>query len=129
MGDDKQAPCLRLTASPTATMTAASASPSTSPASTSCTTPPESVPTRIDLPWLMRALNAADRIIAYDAGKMLAHCVTNCEEHREALTAQQESVIAPLVCHLASGEAPLVHNATLLLGHCLMTNSEFRQTF
>merc|ERR1719230_33013 len=60
---------------------------------------------------------------------MLAHCVTNCEEHREALTAQQESVIAPLVCHLASGEAPLVHNATLLLGHCLMTNSEFRQTF
>merc|ERR1711907_23977 len=89
----------------------------------------EAIPTRIDLPALMAMLRCGDIRFAYEAGKVLARVVSTHEEHREALTAQQESAVAPLVCHLASGQVRLVHNATLLLGHCLMTNSEFRVAF
>lgn len=77
----------------------------------------------------MDALKCNHPALAYKAGTMLTHCVSKHEEHRDALTAQMESVIEPLVAHLASEHLQLVHNATALLGQCLMTSSEFRQAF
>lgn len=63
------------------------------------------------------------------AGAILAHHACRYEEHREAIAAQQENIIVPLVAHLASGKNGLVHNAALLLGQCLFANTEFRQAF
>lgn len=84
---------------------------------------------RIDLPALMRALKDNDEATAQNAGAMLGYYACHHEEHREAIAAQQENLIEPLTRHLVSKKNGLVHNAALLLGQCLRTDSEFRQVF
>lgn len=84
---------------------------------------------RIDLPMLMRGLKSPDEVTAQNAGALLGYYACHNEEHREAIAAQQENIISPLVAQLNSGKNGLVHNAALLLGQCLMSGTEFRQAF
>jgi len=84
---------------------------------------------RIDVPLLVRSLKSSDETVAQNAGGMLGYYACHNEEHREAIAAQQENVIEPLVAHLGAKKTGLVHNAALLLGQCLMFSTEFRQAF
>lgn len=84
---------------------------------------------RIDLPLLVRSLRFGDQVTKQNAGGLLGYYACHNEEHREAIAAQLETIVEPLVAHLGCGQSGLVHNAALLLGQCLMFGTEFRQTF
>jgi len=84
---------------------------------------------RIDVPSLMSAIKSQDEVNAQNAGAMMGYYACNHEEHREAIAAQTDNLIVPLTIHLASGKGGLVHNAALLLGQCLWSGTEFRQSF
>jgi len=83
---------------------------------------------RVDIPRIMKGLHS-DLASQQNAAAALGYIACRSEEYRDAISAQMEAIIVPLIQHLKSGQADLIHNAALLLGQCCASGNEFRQAF
>jgi len=84
---------------------------------------------RVDIPRIMKGLSGtADMASQQNAAAALGYIACRSEEYRDAIAAQLESIITPLLAHLQSGQTDLIHNAAVLLGLCCASGSEFRQS-
>merc|ERR1711924_341611 len=70
----------------------------------------------------------ADMASQQNAAAALGYIACRSEEYRDAIAAQLEFIITPLLAHLQSGQTDLIHNAAVLLGLCCASGSEFRQS-
>lgn len=85
---------------------------------------------RVDIPRIMKGLSAnSDLASQQNAAAALGYIACKSEEYRDAIAAQMEAIIGPLLAHLKSNQTDLVHNAAVLLGLCCSSGSEFRQAF
>lgn len=85
---------------------------------------------RVDIPRIMKGLATnSDLASQQNAAAALGYIACKSEEYRDAIAAQMEAIITPLLSHLKSNQTDLVHNAAVLIGLCCSSGSEFRQAF